>query len=217
LAGSYTNTNMTINNQGQITALSNGSSSTVYVQPYYGAQWYGNTGPQYSGPTTINLSWANYASWGPDVFSTFRVSCTVVYTTTNPLDTVYTLDCLLDIFPYRLTGTGTLAQLKFNLVTNNINGNTNYLMSDPTWAPNGRQFWSHGIISTGALTNGWIQLYQTSAGTWGLQFDNPNASTLTPFRVNISVEQIVKGTNPIPTCTNINSTGWYGQTVYGFN
>lgn len=217
LAGSYTSTNMTINNQGQITALSNGGSSTVYVQPYYGAQWYGNTGPQYSGPTTINLAWSNYASWGPDVFSTFRVSCTVVYTTTTTLDTVYTLDCLLDIFPYRLVGSSTLASLRYNLATNSINGNSSYLMTDATYAPNGRQFWSHGIISTGALTNGWIQLYMTTAGTWGLQFDNPNASTATNFRVNISVEQIVKGTNPIPTCTNINSAGWYGNTVYGFN
>ena len=164
------------------------------------------------------MAWANYNSWNPDHFSTFRISCTVVYQTTTALDTVYTLDCLLDIYPYRLTGVGNLGAVINNLATNSINGNTAYKMTDATYASRGRFFWSHGIISTGSMGAGWIQIYQTTAGTWGLQFDNPNANLIPPvaFYVNVNCEQISKGNNPIPTLTNLNSVGWYGQTTSGF-
>lgn len=212
-AGTYTNTNMTIDSNGKISAISSGTSAYIAI-PYYSATWYGSTGPQYSGPSTINLTWADYATQSINNFMTFRLSISIIYGTT--LESIYTLDCITNIYPYRLRGGTPLGSQKNNLATNSINGNTNFLMSDATYAPQGRFFWSHNIVSTGVLTAGWVQIYMTANGVFGLQFDNPNSVITTPFYVNVSCEQLSKGQGSFPAITNLNSAGWYGQRTAGF-
>ena len=143
-------------------------------------------------PDPINLGWSNYSSWNPNAFSTFKVSISVIHGTN--LVNVYTLDCYLNIYPYRLveaTQTPLDAQIN-NVESNAINGNSSFIYTDPTYAPNGRYFWSHGAVRTGSMYGGYVQLVISAGGHWGFQIKNPNVGS--SYIINMTVEQINQAT-----------------------
>jgi carbonic anhydrase/acetyltransferase-like protein (isoleucine patch superfamily) len=139
-------------------------------------------------PIPITVGWSNYASWNPYVFSTFKVSISVVYGT-NYIN-VYTLDCYLNVYPYRLASASqtSLSSKTNDLDSNAINGNISFSYIDPTYAPYGRYFWTHGINSKGTLNAGYLQMVITAGGRWGFQIKNPNPGN--SCIINISVEQV---------------------------
>jgi UDP-3-O-[3-hydroxymyristoyl] glucosamine N-acyltransferase len=196
---------------GGILALENISGYDSYYSQGFGAlTMSGYSGlPYYQASliTTVSylppiiVGWSNYASWNPNVFSTFKVSISVVYGTN--LTSIYTLDCYLNIYPYRLVSASqtSLVTKTNDLDSNAINGNTSLLYTDPTYSPNGRYFWAHGINSKGSMNTGYLQMIITDGGKWGFQIKNPNPGS--PCVINMSVEQMNKSTGGTLTLENV--------------
>lgn len=164
------------------------------ARPYYYA-YYQNFDTDVDGsfPTTINTTFISASSYPPTVSVQFRVSITIVYTATGSATTLgscYTYDAVVDVYPYRL-GNMSSAVNASSLITNAINGNTNFYYVDATYAPRGRQFWAHNIVSTGSLdTSGKIQAFcsnATGTGLFAVLVYPPNAN---PCNININVEMI---------------------------
>jgi hypothetical protein len=163
-------------------------ASGIYsALPFYQAS---NT-TAFAYPDPIYIGWSDYSSWNPNAFSTFKVSITVIHGTN--LVSIYSLDCYLNIYPYRLVSaaqTPLNAQIN-NMESNAINGNTSFSYTDFTYAPNGRYFWAHGINSTGSMYGGYVQLVISKGGYWGFQIRNPIVGNL--CIISMSVEQMNKG------------------------
>jgi hypothetical protein len=196
LAGIYNNASITVDNQGKIVALSNG----VYTGlPFYQASIITST----AYPDPIIFGWGNYNSWNPNVFSTFKVSLSVIYGTDYV--SVYTLNCHLNIYPYRLVSSSqtSLSVQTNNLETNAINGDSSYFYVNATYAPNGRYFWAHGINSTGTLNEGYVQIIITAAGRWGFQVKNPNVGN--PCVISMVVDQTNKAIGGSVSLENISA------------
>lgn len=183
LEGTYDNISMTIDSQGRITAISSGNYTGL---PYYQA----STTTSSAYPPIINLGFSNYGIWNSNVFSTFKVSISVIYGTN--FASVYSINCFLNIYPYRLvsaTQTSLIVQSN-DLQTNAINGNSSFTYTDPIYAPNGRHFWAHGINTTGSMNGGYVQVVVSAGGYWGIQIKNPNVGN--PCIISMSVQQINK-------------------------
>jgi hypothetical protein len=152
-------------------------------------------------PDPINLGWSNFSSWNPNVFSTFKVSISVIHGTN--FVSVYTLDCYLNIYPSRLVSSTqtSLTSQSNSLESNAINGNTDFLYTDAVYAPNGRYFWAHEMRSTGVLNSGYVQMVILSGGRWGFQIRNPNVGN--SCIISISVKQINKGIGGTMTLENV--------------
>jgi hypothetical protein len=196
LAGIYNNASITVDNQGKIVALSNG----VYTGlPFYQASIITST----AYPDPIIFGWGNYNSWNPNVFSTFKVSLSVIYGTDYV--SVYTLNCHLNIYPYRLVSSSqtSLSVQTNNLETNAINGDSSYFYTNATYAPYGRYFWAHGINSTGTLNEGYVQIIISAAGRWGFQVKNPNVGN--PCIISMVVDQTNKAMGGSVSLENISA------------
>ena len=219
--------NMTVEQTNQATGGTLSLANVPFGYTYY-TQGFGTfTGgyypelPYYQASTTtvgaypdpINLGWSNYSSWNSNIFSTFKVSISVIHGTS--FASVYTLDCYVNIYPYRLvssTQTPLNAQIN-NVETNAINGNSSFSYTDPTYAPNGRYFWSHELRTTGSINSGYVQMVISSGGYWGFQIKNPNVGN--SYMISISVEQTNKAIGGTMSLENIP----FGYEYYtqGFN
>jgi hypothetical protein len=165
------------------------------ARPYFYANYENLSGVAGGYPTTINNYFLSASSYPPNVSVQFRVSVSIVYTATGSAITFgscYTYDAVVDVYPYRLGNfTGGLNVGATNMITNAINGNTSFSYTDPSYAPRGRFFWAHNIVSTGSLeTNGAISFYSSANGANGafaIQVRKPNASNA---NININVETI---------------------------
>lgn len=177
--------------QQQVYETANTNILVATARPYYYATFQNFSGVPY--PTTINTFFTSASSYPPDVSVQFRVSITIAYTATGSATTLgscYTYDAVVDVYPYRL-GWLSSAVNTTNMITNAINGNTNFYYVDATYAPRGRQFWAHNIVSTGSLdTNGKIQFYTSNTPAseeMAILVYCPNAN---PCNININVEMI---------------------------
>lgn len=165
------------------------------ARPYFYANY--QNFASYAGdyPTTINNYFFSSTSYPPNVSVQFRVSVSMVYTATgspNAFGSCYTYDAVVDVYPYRLGNWGGgLTAGATNMLTNAINGNTNFYYVDATYAPRGRFYWAHNIVSTGSLeSSGAINFYSSatgSSGAFSIQVRKPNASNT---NININVEMI---------------------------
>ena len=177
--------------QQQIYETANTNQLIATARPYYYANFQNFSGVPY--PTTINTFFTSASSYPPNVSVQFRVSITITYTATGSATTLgscYTYDAVVDVYPYRL-GWLSSAVNTTNMITNAINGNTNFYYVDATYAPRGRQFWAHNIVSTGSLdTDGKIQFYTSNTPAseeMAILVYCPNAN---PCNININVEMI---------------------------
>jgi hypothetical protein len=219
--------NMTIEQTNQATGGTLTLANVPFGYTYY-TQGFGTfTGgyypelPYYQASTTtvgayaepINLGWSNYSSWNSNIFSTFKVSISVIHGTN--FASIYTLDCYVNIYPYRLvSSTQTPLNVQNNNVeTNAINGNSSFSYTDPTYAPNGRYFWSHELRTTGSINGGYVQMVISSGGYWGFQIRNPVVGN--SCMISISVEQTNKAIGGTMSLENIP----FGYEYYtqGFN
>lgn len=79
--------------------------------------------------------------------------------------------CLIDFYPNRWTQ-GVPAQNQTYNINNKINGNQNYVMTDATYAPSGRQYWTYNQYFSGI--SGPNALFQPHNGYWNLYFCIPD-------------------------------------------
>jgi hypothetical protein len=207
-AGSYTNTDMTIDGNGRITAIANGSAGVGSPKPYF---WATGTGITQQYPTTINIKNTSFSGWTTAMFYTIRLNLVVSY---NGGASVYTLDTMMDIYPSRINSQVAISQSlstnSNNPATNAINGNTSFNYTNATYAPLGRWFWSHQITSTGTMGSEYIMVYVPTATEVGIQIVNPNGRTSSgAYSVNIMTELVSKGAGGTFTFQNLVATGAY--------
>ena len=205
LAGSYTNTNMTIDSNGRITALANGSGGGSSPKPYF---WATGDNITQAYPTTINIRNSTFPSWGVNMFYTIKLNLVVSYASRA---SVYTLDTMMDIYPARINSqvatSQDLSTQSNNPATNAINGNTSFNYTNATYAPLGRWFWSHQITSTGSMGSGYIMVYVATANDIGIQIVNPNGRTSSGiYSINIMTELVSQGAGGTFTFQNLNAT-----------
>lgn len=178
--GSYTLSNITLDSNGKITAISNGSASVPSAltlnsltinngsgtsQPSYGITNNWNTGASISFTGTGGRSVGNLGgvfcagtsirmdSWTQTTPPAIASLFEVNFTFWNGSNWGQTF-CYLQLYPNRLFNGTTDDQWNIN---NKINGNSSYNYTNATYAPNGRWYWTYQQNFSGVSgANGWL-------------------------------------------------------------
>lgn len=145
----------------------------------------------------LNLNFTG-ASWNINSFFTMELNIQCRYDN----NTYASFDGMIDIYPNRVptnavgtitvggdTYTGTIAK-----INNEINGNNSYIYTDPTYAPNGRYYYSHGFTLQG-LDNK-IFIISNNQSQLGFYINNSNSPQI--LSVGIALKIINKGSNSSP-------------------
>ena len=215
LTGSYTNTNMTVNSNGQITALSNGTSSVTPTLPSSWCYYENYTGAY---PPTVNFQF-NGASWGQNDYFTVQFQIGMEWgTKTNGYYPNYSsLVGYVDFYPWRVAG-GNSTPISGGItpanINNSIDGNSSYNYNNATYAPRNRYYWTYGTSFQGASQG--VYLYSNSnQGTIAFIIPNPNGSySNLPFNLSQSYTIVNKGNGQSITMENLNAYTYSGS--YGF-
>jgi hypothetical protein len=151
-AGTYTNTNMTIDANGRITSISNGSLPPTGVKRAYA---YVNNLSSQIAQFTINIP--NSGTLTPrNQFVSFRLSFNQEsYISGSVNQSFMTTNCILNLYPGRfvagwLTQAGAQpTQFSRGIISDNtINASSataQFVVNDATYCPFGRQFWANDL------------------------------------------------------------------------
>jgi hypothetical protein len=102
--------------------------------------------------SNFSINFTNGATLGLNTYFTLRIQFQYTWNTTgiSALNNYYTnYAFLMDIYPKRVPTIGA-GGIGVCLPNGNINGNSNYVMTDPTYAPNGRWYWVRDYSSSSA-------------------------------------------------------------------
>jgi len=204
LAGSYTLTNMTIDSNGKITALSNGTSSSQFQPTFNNSSVLQVIGSNY-GYTA--LQYINFTGgWGINDYICFRVSCCMTWGNygSGQYSNFATQNGLMYIYPYAMPGG----------VFSGANAGTQTII----WGNNTGTYsgWGNGkicnFVSNGSAGNcGYMTFYGSGTQNGGyLQFFFPNPGST--FNVSLALEYLYRtGSGGGHNITNGAS---YGQPYY---
>lgn len=193
LSGSYTTADLTIDTNGKITAISSGSAvipsnltpNSINITPtttpsstagincnvnnnaknsFYGTGGYFNGGVN-AFVAGNGVAFDYYIGGATTPSSNFITTYRILFTFWNSTNWGQT-KCDIDFYPNRWTQGQQLGNQLYN-INNKIAGNGNYVYTNATYAPNGRQYWTYnqafsGVNGPNALFvphNGYFELF----------------------------------------------------------
>ena len=189
--------------QSAISALP--SSATII--PYF----YGFTPPIIGGALcSFQINFTNGATLNTNTYFTLRCQFQYTWNTTgiSTLNNYYTnYAFLMDVYPNRVPTL--VVPNTLSLPNGTINGNANYVMTDPTYAPNGRWYWIRNYSSSSAsptsptaLANPFYFLSNSQARV-NFIFNAPDIAGGTYFTLEASVEVINRSSGTTLSTSNI--------------
>lgn len=176
-------------------------------------------------PTTImpylwgvSPNWANFSggsgaiafnftggSWGQNQYFTIRFQLEQTYILGGNAVFPYfqSWGGLIDVYPNRIVTTNTTPAIC--LLNGTINGNNAYALTDPTYAPNGRFYWTRSYQNSSALNTGSpvppanpISILTTNGTQFIINVTPPNTGT-GAWRLSATIELIQQGGLPVTT------------------
>ena len=204
-SGTYTNCNITIDYNGKISQISNGTNETNNIASIYGIA---NGGGEYY-DFNINVNGGISGEWPQNTFFTVKITYSIIwgFDGSGNQNAQYYANTIgtYDIYPYRFVPYWCYIANDTpyaNMSTNTINNNSAFGLVDTSnnneIAPYGRQFWGYNIIfntNTNGVENN-VQLYCTGQDNQlQLQIPNPAGwgSSGYPVQYSITVELINTG------------------------
>jgi len=202
--------------QSAISALPSGSTIIPYLYGFIPNQSLGAS-------NFINIDFTNGATLNPNTYFTLRCQFQYTWTTTggvtglngiNPFYTNYNF--LMDVYPNRVP---TITAGNNNALPNGtINGNASYVMTDATYAPNGRWYWVRNYSSSTisptsptAITNP-IFFLSNAQSRLAIQFTPPDSNGLGFFTNEVSIEIVNRSSGTSFTSSGINGfTSFYAS------
>ena len=210
--GTYTNTNMTIDANGKISAISSGSSGGTAIVKL--AQWNNIWSSGGFPPLRINTLGGIAGDWSPNENFTVRIKYSVYYdkagpSGTSPYQYFATTIGTYTFFPYRWGNPWYPTASSGNLSTNGINGNTTFGYTDSTYAPQGRQWFAQDLkLETNDVGNTGINLYGWGASNYaGFYPTVPTGANTARLTYSLNVELIDAGNAAFGAAT-ITTTGF---------
>jgi hypothetical protein len=207
--GSYTNTNLTLDANGKISAISSGSGGVSNGFPYakYSARNITTSNIQ---SLWLNANGSPSGPWAQNSCFTIRLSASFSWNFTgsgsgNALNNSTTTG-YYDIYPYRFSPnwcSRSNAIRYGNLSTNAINGNTSFGVVDTstpdpggTICPYGRQFWGYDLVNAGSTPGTCQVCVSGSSGSVYITLVNPGGWTGTSaWNAEITIELVNAGAN----------------------
>jgi hypothetical protein len=196
--GTYTNTNMTIDANGKISAISSGATGSTAVVKL--AQWNDVWNPAGFPPLRINTSGGpGSGSWSLNENFTVRIKYSVYYNKVNIPNQNYqffaTTIGTVTFWPYRWNAPWYPTASSGVLSTNAINGNTTFNYKDATYAPYGRQWFDTDLkLETNDVGNTGINLLVWgTSGYAGFYPTVPTGAITTQLTYSLNVELIDAG------------------------
>jgi hypothetical protein len=168
----------------------------------------------------ISINFTNGSTLNPNTYFTLRCQIQYTWTTTggtgglngvNPYFTNYQF--LMDVYPNRVPNI--TAGNNNALPNGTINGNASYVMTDPTYAPNGRWYWIRNYSSSTAsptsptVINNPFYFLTLSQSRVTFNLTPPDSNGLGFFTTEASIEIINKSSG-----TSFTSGGINGFTTY---
>ena len=210
--GTYTNTNMTIDANGKISAISSGSSGGTAIVKL--AQWNAMWSPSGFPALRINTLGGIAGNWSPNENFTVRIKYSVYYDKAgpsgpSPYHYFATTIGTYTFFPYRWGNPWYPTAASGNLSTNGINGNTTFGYTDSTYAPQGRQWFAQDLkLETNDVGNTGINLYGWGATNYaGFYPTVPTGANTARLTYSLNVELIDAGNAAFGAAT-ITTTGF---------
>jgi hypothetical protein len=223
-AGTYTNTNMTIDANGKISAISSGSGGVSGI-PYARYRGIGITDGNIQ-QVSINTSGGTSGAWSQNSYFTIRITYSCAWNFTGSAGNSQnnsTTTCLCDIYPYRFStnwGYYPNHTRYGNMSLNQMNGNSSYNYLDASTpqgsgtslSPYGRQFWCYNLVNGGS-TPSTCQLWcDGDQGSLEFSMVNPGGWTGTaPWNVELTIELVSVGAGSASITT---SSGFNGGKTF---
>ena len=157
----------------------------------------------------LNLNFSG-ASWTINDFFTIELHIQCQYEN----NTYASFDGLIDIYPYRVPTNPTTPIMPSGIIgtvaniNNEIYGDNSYIYTNPTYAPDGRYYYSHGFTLKGLND----KIYLTSNNQSQIGIFINNSATPQILKVGISLKIINVGANSSPiTVTGLTSFDNYNS------
>jgi len=176
---------------------------------------YGFSPNQYVGASSFfSINFTNGATLNLSTYFTLRVQVQYTWNTTgvSTLNNYYrNYNFLVDFYPNRVP---TVTSFSACVPNGTINGNTAFVMTDPTYAPNGRWYWTRNYLSSAASppspTEVSVPFVFTSTSqskiTFTLNAPDTNANTFYNLEASVEIINRCSGT----TFTSSNVSGCFG-------